>query len=78
MALSSSYIATESSHFVPGRETKAQISLDVPVANLKVGPQGSWNPGPLSKHTTTVNGPIVFAFQVSRLRARIKGKARTK
>ncbi|KAF2797774.1 hypothetical protein K505DRAFT_322301 [Melanomma pulvis-pyrius CBS 109.77] len=58
-----------------GRETTAQVGVHIPAAQMTVGPKGSHKSSQYNKNTRTIEGPIVFAFQVEKIRVNRKGKA---
>ncbi|KAI8948470.1 hypothetical protein F4801DRAFT_557008 [Xylaria longipes] len=55
-----------------------QLGVDIPPAQLTVGPKGSYNSVQTNTCTTTIAGPVVFAFQVEKLHVTRKGEARSK
>jgi hypothetical protein len=57
------------------KETTAQVGVDIPAAQMTIGPKGSHKSTKYEKHTRTIAGPIVFAFQVEKIRVNRKGKA---
>ena len=57
------------------KETTAQVGVGIPAAPVTVGPKGSHKSTEYEKHTRTIAGPIVFAFQVEKIRVNRKGKA---
>lgn len=57
------------------KETTAQVGVDIPAAQVTVGPKGSHKSTKYEKHTRAIAGPIVFAFQVEKIRVNRKGKA---
>ena len=59
-------------------DTTIQIGADVPAAQITVGPKVTLNPRGHRTHTKTVTGPIVFAFQVEKLRVSRKDTASSK
>lgn len=61
-----------------GYEAKAQVGIDLLAGGLKIGPQGSWKSETSKTHTTTIKGPIVFAFQVKKLRKHLVGGLKSK
>ncbi|KAF4625916.1 hypothetical protein G7Y89_g12249 [Cudoniella acicularis] len=58
-----------------GQDTKVQIGVEIPTAQLTVGPKITYNPSTSQTHATTTAGPIVFAFEVEKLRVNRKGQA---
>ena len=56
--------------------TTMQIVVDTPIAQLTAGPKGTHESTGLQQHTRTISGPIVFAFQVEKLRLSRKGKVK--
>ncbi|EQB57005.1 hypothetical protein CGLO_02932 [Colletotrichum gloeosporioides Cg-14] len=55
------------------QDGKASVGLDIPQVGVKFGPQGTWSSIQQSKHTITIDGPIVFAFQVEKLKISRRG-----
>ena len=55
-------------------EATAHIGVDIPAIQLPIGPKGSRKHDQLSKHTRTIAGPILFAFQVEKMRLNRKHK----
>ena len=55
-------------------KTTIKIGLDASLARVAVGPKGSHNTSEHSSNTRTIEGPIVFAFQVEKIRINRKGK----
>ncbi|KAK1252124.1 hypothetical protein MKX08_003311 [Trichoderma sp. CBMAI-0020] len=51
------------------------VGADIPLAQTTVGPKATLNPSNYQTHTKTIDGPIVFAFQVEKLRVSRKGEA---
>jgi hypothetical protein len=60
------------------KHTTAKVGVDVPGANLRIGPQFTTGPVIRQTHTRTIMGPIIFAFEVERLRVTRKGHATSK
>ncbi|KAI8247715.1 hypothetical protein K4K53_001540 [Colletotrichum sp. SAR 10_77] len=60
---------------VNNRGAKVQMGLSMPVADLDIGPRASWNSGTMNKHSVVIDGPIVFAYQIEKLKISRKGKA---
>jgi hypothetical protein len=57
------------------QETTAKVGVDIPAAQASIGPKGSHKSTNYGKHTRTIAVPIVFAFQVEKIRVNRKGKA---
>lgn len=60
------------------QDTKVEIGADIPVAQLSLGPKVKYKPETYQTHTTTIVGPIVFAFEVEKLCVKRKGQATSK
>jgi hypothetical protein len=56
------------------KETVAKIGVDIPTAQLTVGPKATYTSANYDKHTRTIEGPLVFAFEVEKIRVNMKGK----
>ncbi|KAJ5610789.1 hypothetical protein N7510_007508 [Penicillium lagena] len=56
------------------KETRGYIGAEIPAAGVSIGPKGSHNSSNYSKHTRTIEGPIVFAFEVEKIRVNLKGR----
>jgi hypothetical protein len=56
------------------KETVAKIGVDIPAAQLTVGPKATYTLANYDKHTRTIAGPIVFAFEVEKIQVNRKGK----
>lgn len=56
------------------RQTVAKVGVDVPVVQTTVGPKLSYDSTKYEKHTCKIAGPIVFAFEVEKLRISLTGK----
>jgi len=59
-------------------DTTVQIGTEIPAAQITVGPKVTFNPTTHRTHTKTIAGPIVFAFQVEKLRVNRKDAASSK
>ncbi|KAG4438023.1 hypothetical protein IFR05_006482 [Cadophora sp. M221] len=57
-----------------GQESNVQIGVDIPAAQITVGPKVTYKPTTSQTHEQTVAGPIVFAFEVEKLRVNRKGQ----
>lgn len=55
--------------------TTVQLGVDIPAIQTTVGPKGSHKKTQLLKQTRKIAGPIVFAFEVEKMRVNRKGKA---
>lgn len=55
--------------------TTFQAGVEIPTPQIKIGPKATLNRAKGQAHTQRVEGPIVFAFQVERLRLPWKGEA---
>lgn len=60
------------------RNITVQVGAEIPLAQTTVGPKATLNPTKYQTHTKTIDGPIVFAFQVEKLRVSRKGEAISK
>ena len=60
------------------KDTTVQIGVDIPASQITVGPKVTLNPTVHRTHTKTIAGPIVFAFQVEKLRVGRKDAASSK
>jgi hypothetical protein len=49
-------------------ENVAQIGVDIPAIQLTIGPKGSRKHTKLLKHTRVIAGPILFAFEIEKIR----------
>ncbi|KAF4633985.1 hypothetical protein G7Y89_g4134 [Cudoniella acicularis] len=56
------------------KETITEIGVHIPAAQLTVGPKGSHNSTKYDKHTRTIAGPIVFAFEIEKILVNLRGK----
>jgi hypothetical protein len=56
------------------KETVAKIGIDIPAAQMTMGPKASHNSTKYDKHTRTIAGPIVFAFEIDKIRVNMRGK----
>jgi hypothetical protein len=56
-------------------DTAVQLGVDIPAIQTTIGPKGSHKKSQLLKQTRTIAGPIVFAFEVEKMRVNRKGKA---
>lgn len=59
-------------------ETTVLVGAEIPLAQTTVGPKATLKPSNYQKHTKTIDGPIVFAIQVEKLRVGKKGEASSK
>jgi hypothetical protein len=59
-------------------ETNFRIGVEIPVAQLTVGPKVQYRPTTSQTHSSTVAGPIVFAFEVEKLQVNRRGKGFSK
>lgn len=57
-----------------GQETKVQVAIDIPTTPVTVGPKASYVSTTYNKHTRIFPKPIVFAFQVEKIRLNRKGQ----
>ncbi|KPM36022.1 hypothetical protein AK830_g10540 [Neonectria ditissima] len=57
-------------------EKSLKFGMDVPAAHLSVGPRGSHESTEHDEHTRTIAGPILFAYEVEKIRINLKGKVR--
>jgi hypothetical protein len=55
------------------REQTLQIGVDIPPAQITLGPKGTYKSTKSNQSTRTIEGPIVFAFQVEKIRVSRKG-----
>ena len=60
------------------QDTNIRMGVEVPAAQLAVGPKVTHNPTTYQTHTATIAGPIVFAFEVEKLRVNRKGQVTSK
>lgn len=60
------------------KEATAKVGVAIPTGKVTVGPKGSHKSTAIEKHTRTIAGPIVFAFQVEKICVSRKGKAISK
>ncbi|PNP51048.1 hypothetical protein THARTR1_08276 [Trichoderma harzianum] len=51
-----------------GKDTTFQVGAEIPTPQLQIGPKATLNLTRHQAHTKTIGGPIVFAFQVEKLR----------
>ncbi|KAK3942415.1 hypothetical protein QBC46DRAFT_256506, partial [Diplogelasinospora grovesii] len=56
------------------KEIIAKIGVDIPAAHVTGGPKGSYNSAHYDKHTRTIAGPIVFAFEIEKIRVSMRGQ----
>lgn len=56
------------------KQTVAEIGVDIPPAQMTLGPKASHNSTKYDKHTRTIAGPIVFAFEIEKIRVNMKGE----
>ncbi|KAI0193086.1 hypothetical protein F4808DRAFT_442409 [Astrocystis sublimbata] len=59
-------------------DTNIHIGAELPAAQIMIGPKAKVNPIKYQTHTATLDGPVVFAFQVEKLRVNRKGQASNK
>ncbi|KAH8896858.1 hypothetical protein GQ53DRAFT_890278 [Thozetella sp. PMI_491] len=57
-------------------EVTAQIGIEIPVIQTTIGPKGSYSSGRLGTHTRTIEGPIVFAFELEAIRVNLRGRVK--
>jgi hypothetical protein len=55
------------------KEQTLQIGVDIPPAQITIGPKGTHKSTKNNQSTRTIEGPIVFAFQVEKIRVSRKG-----
>ncbi|KAM0476145.1 hypothetical protein ACHAPX_006562 [Trichoderma viride] len=60
------------------KNTTFLVGAEIPLAQTTVGPKATVKPSKYQTHTKTIDGPIVFAFQVEKLRVSRKGEAISK
>jgi hypothetical protein len=60
------------------KDTTVHVGAEIPAAQTTVGPKVTVNPSRYRSHTRTIAGPIVFAFQVEKLKVSRKGDASSK
>lgn len=60
------------------KDTTVQVGAEIPLTQAKIGPKVTVNPSNYQTHTKTIDGPIVFAFQVEKLHVNRKGEATSK
>ncbi|KAL6806341.1 hypothetical protein GGI42DRAFT_321028 [Trichoderma sp. SZMC 28013] len=56
------------------KDTTFQVGVEIPTPQVKIGPKATLNLATRQAHTQRVEGPIIFAFQVERLRLPWKGE----
>jgi len=61
-----------------GNETNIQIGVETPTAQLTVGPKVNYRPTTSQTHSSTIAGPIVFAFEVEKLQVNRRGEGFSK
>jgi hypothetical protein len=59
-------------------ESTVQVGLDLPMIQTTIGPKGTDKKTQVLKQTRTIAGPIVFAFEVEKIKVNRKGKATSK
>ncbi|OAQ58683.2 hypothetical protein VFPPC_14850 [Pochonia chlamydosporia 170] len=59
-------------------ETKVQIGVEIPAAQLTIGPKVNYRPTMSQTHSSTIAGPMVFAFEVEKLQVHRQGGGFTK
>jgi hypothetical protein len=57
------------------KEMTAQVGVDIPAAQVTVGPKVAHKSTEFENHIRTIAGPVVFAFQLEKIRVNRKGKA---
>lgn len=55
------------------KEATAQVGVDIPVVQATAGPKVSLSSSGSNQHRRTIAGPIVFAFEVEKLRVNHRG-----
>lgn len=58
--------------------TNVHTGIEIPATQLTLGPRVTYMPKTSETHTRTIAGPIVFAFEVEKLRVNRKGQATSK
>lgn len=56
------------------KETIGQLGVDMPATGISMGPKVSYSPAKYNTHTRTIEGPIVFAFEIEKVRLNMKGR----
>ncbi|ORY04780.1 hypothetical protein BCR34DRAFT_572489 [Clohesyomyces aquaticus] len=59
-----------------GKEINVQLGVEVPAVDVTVGPKLSHKSSDYRQTTRMIEGPIVFAFEVEKLRVNRKGKVK--
>ncbi|KAF3910649.1 hypothetical protein ABW21_db0205587 [Orbilia brochopaga] len=60
------------------KDKTIHVGAEIPATQITVGPKATLNATKYQTHTKTIDGPIVFAFQVDKLRVSRKGVATSK
>jgi hypothetical protein len=56
------------------KETVAKIGVAIPAVQMTMGPGASHSSTRSDQHTRTIAGPIVFAFEIEKIRVNMRGK----
>ncbi|MBE3049829.1 hypothetical protein IMZ48_46495 [Candidatus Bathyarchaeota archaeon] len=60
------------------KDATIHVSAGIPGTKTTVGPKATLNPTRYRTHTKTIDGPIIFAFQVEKVRVNRKSNATSK
>lgn len=59
-------------------ETKVQVGVEIPPAQLTIGPKVNYRPTTSQVRSSTIAGPMVFAYEVEKLQINRSGEGFTK